>query len=68
MGFGLGKTVSSTSDGGSVGPRCQGKEMGGDLLEMGDSGPSRFRVVDFKIVILVAAVSYVLCYNFFCYH
>lgn len=31
--------------------------MGGDLLEMGDSGPSRFRVVGFKIVILVAAGS-----------
>lgn len=58
VGFGLGKTVSSTSDGGSVGPRCQGKEVGCDLLEMSGSGFSRFVAVHLKILILVAAVMF----------
>lgn len=41
VGLGLGRATSSTSDQGSVGPRCQGKEVGSDFLDMAGSGPSR---------------------------
>lgn len=40
MGLGFRRATFSMSDGGSIGPRYQGKVVGGDFLEMGDSSPA----------------------------
>lgn len=48
VGLELRRTTFSTSDGGSFGPRYQGKEVGGDFLEISHSGPSGFGVMGFK--------------------
>lgn len=48
VGLELRRTTFSTSDGGSVGPRYQGKEVGGDFLEISDSGSSGFGAMRFK--------------------
>lgn len=53
------------SDGVSIGPGYQGKEVACDFLEMGRSGPSRPGLQALQTAILVTVVSYVLCYIFF---
>jgi len=63
--LGLRRATSFTSDGGSFGPRYQGEEVGGDFLEMGGSGPSRFGAPGFKSSHFSRVVNYVLCYTFF---
>lgn len=44
----LRRTTFPTSDEGSVGPRYQGKEVGGDFPEISDSGSSGFGGMGFK--------------------
>lgn len=48
MDLGLERTTSSTSVEGSVGPRYQGKEVGGDSLEIGGSGSSKSGAMGFR--------------------